>query len=120
MKVFLIGASLGAHMSLCAAAQPGVDIAGVVPVSAGPGASARKAGSRHRSWGRSTCPCSLWPARDDLMNTGDAQALYSQAKGPKQLILLDSSDHGAALVSGPAGVPEKARQAVLDSLAKYT
>ncbi len=120
-KVFVIGASLGAHIALCAAAQPGVAIAGVVAVSSGPGGFCAETGLTPSAIGSIPSPLLVLAGkRDEILSSGDAQALYAQAKGPKSILMIDTSAHGAPLLAGPAADAEKARQEVLDFLAKYS
>lgn len=117
----MIGASLGAHMALCAAAQPGVAIAGVVAVSSGPGGFCAETGLTPSVIRSIPAPLLVLAGKqDETLNSGDAEALYAQAKGPKAILMLDSGTHGAPLFSGPAATADTARQAVLAFLAKYS
>lgn len=101
-KVFFIGSSLGARSILWAAAQDGVDVSGVVPISA-----SQKAASAY-SPGYDLTPAVLKRiAEPKLFIAGesepdladDARSMFASSNQPRRLALLPSGQHGSVLVT---------------------
>jgi esterase/lipase len=109
-QVFLIGASLGAHWVLWAAAQEGVAVSGVVGLSAAAAAFSAEFELTATVLSRIHVPVLLISGtRDDIVTADEVQALFDRAAEPKTIHLLETSAHGAALLSGAGQAPVQAR-----------
>lgn len=109
-KVFLIGASLGAHSVLWGASRPGFDVAGVVAIS-GP-QNALGGPELHydltpdvlqQIQERKLFMAGTQDVEEGYSPAADAKAMYAASNEPKQLALLDTTAHGAAMLA--AGTP---------------
>jgi pimeloyl-ACP methyl ester carboxylesterase len=122
-KVFLIGGSLGGHTVLWAAAQPSVDVEGVVALSAPQNALGGP--ELHYDLtpdvlGQIHVPKLFIAARQDVEEgyspAADAQSMYDASPQPKELLVLGSSLHASDLLTIASGDRTLARQAVFDFL----
>lgn len=124
-KVFLVGASLGAHTIMWAAAQPGIETAGLVVISGAEPAAAKY------SPGYDITPTILQRihapklfiagTRDPLGVADSAQQLYNDSAEPKQIELVDSVRHGADLLTQSGADPQvvgRVRQLLFDFVAR--
>jgi dienelactone hydrolase len=118
---FLIGASLGAHTVLWAAAQPGVTVAGVVALAGGlgtlPGYTLTPS-----MMARIAAPKLFIASLHDATQPDAAEAaraLFKLARQPKQLVLIDSLYHGAELLTGDGKDIGEAKRVVLAFLKQY-
>jgi pimeloyl-ACP methyl ester carboxylesterase len=101
--IFLMGSSLGAHTILWAAAQPGVDVAGVIPVSAPELAASPYSPAYDLTpavLARIDVPKLFLAGRDEPVFADEARSLYADSQEPKRLVLLPSGLHGSELLSG--------------------
>lgn len=121
VKVFLIGSSLGARSILWAATQPGVDVAGVIPISAG-----LKAASRYspeydltpEMLHRIDAPKLFMAGESEPEAADGARMLYAASNQPKRLALLPSAHHGTELVTAAEpDVMAEATKLILDFIA---
>ncbi|HEV2005042.1 MAG TPA: alpha/beta fold hydrolase, partial [Candidatus Limnocylindrales bacterium] len=119
--VFLIGASLGAHWCLWAAALPGADVDGVVALSVGPSGFSPEFNLTRAVITQIHAPLLfLGGTRDDIVPPNEVQAVFDRANQPKAINLLETSAHGAALVVGVGQAQVQARQLIFDFIAANT
>jgi esterase/lipase len=98
-RVMLVGASMGGTASLVAAAQPGVQVAAVIALSAPQSIEGLVADSTVLG---NVSAAKLFIA-GNADPTGAAQAaetMYEESPQPKRVEIFTSSDHGTALLTG--------------------
>lgn len=118
-KVFLVGASMGGTASLAEAVAQPSRIAGVISVSSPitfQGLDANLAGL-----GDIATPKLFIAGRGDPAGAADAaQAMYKGSGGRKQLLIVDTEQHGAYILSDKTGdASSQAEQAMLHFLDLY-
>jgi pimeloyl-ACP methyl ester carboxylesterase len=103
IQVVLIGASMGGTASLVAAAQPGVDVEGVITLSAPTTIEGLTADAEVLS--------GVTAAKLFVAGVGDgsaasaAQELYDRSPPPKRIEILTTDDHGTDILSGNQAGP---------------
>jgi uncharacterized protein len=98
-RVMLVGASMGGTASLVAAAQPGVQVAVVITLSAPQSFEGLEA--------TATVLANVTAAKLFIAGNTDptgaaqsAQTMYDESPQPKRVEIFTSSDHGTALLTG--------------------
>jgi uncharacterized protein len=113
-RVMLAGASMGGTASLVAAAEPGVDVAAVVTLSAPTSIEGLTADADVLT--RIPAAKLFIAGVGDGQAADSAQTLYEQSPPPKQVEILTTDDHGTDILDGNQSGP--ARTLIIDFLAQ--